>query len=97
MTTVITVGQELVVPGELVEVDFQATEEMPAAASPSASAADLACPRMNAIIDAAINRAKTTLLVLFMGGLGRPSGARCHSHRQRPQHSGALLRGHHRP
>ena len=42
MTTVITVGQELVVPGELVEVDFQATEEMPAAASPSASAADLA-------------------------------------------------------
>lgn len=42
MTTVITVGQELVVPGELVEVDFQAAEEMPAAASPSAMAADLA-------------------------------------------------------
>lgn len=42
MTTIITVGQELVVPGELVEVDFQAAEEMPAAASPSAMAADLA-------------------------------------------------------
>lgn len=42
MTTIITVGQELVVPGELVEVDFQAAEEMPAAASPSAMAADRA-------------------------------------------------------
>ena len=43
MTTLITVGQELVVPGELVKVDYQAAEEMPASAQgASASAADLA-------------------------------------------------------
>jgi multidrug efflux system membrane fusion protein len=32
IATVITVGQELVVPGELVEVDYEATDEMPASA-----------------------------------------------------------------
>ena len=43
MTTLITVGLELVVPGELVKVDYQAAEEMPASAQgASAKAADLA-------------------------------------------------------
>ncbi len=44
VTTLITVGQELVVPGEIVEVDFQPAEEMPAAApsSQATSAADAA-------------------------------------------------------
>jgi multidrug efflux system membrane fusion protein len=34
VATLITVGQELVVPGELVEVDFEAAGEMPAATDP---------------------------------------------------------------
>ena len=43
MTTLITVGQELVVPGELVKVDYQAAEEMPASAQgASAPASDMA-------------------------------------------------------
>ena len=44
MAILITVGQELVVPGEVVEVDYEPATEMPAAASPtqSARAADLA-------------------------------------------------------
>ncbi len=35
ITTIITVGQELVVPGEIVDVDFEPADEMPAAAPPS--------------------------------------------------------------
>ena len=44
MATLITVGQELVVPGEEVEVDYEPAAEMPAAAPPTQSArtADLA-------------------------------------------------------
>ncbi len=44
MATLITVGQELVVPGEEVEVDYEPAAEMPAAAPPAQSArtADLA-------------------------------------------------------
>lgn len=34
VATLITVGQELVVPGEIVEVDFEARDEMPASAEP---------------------------------------------------------------
>lgn len=34
IATIITVGQELVVPGELVDVDFEPTDEMPAAIPP---------------------------------------------------------------
>ena len=40
VTTLITVGQELVVPGELVEVDFEPATEMPAAAPPPAAGED---------------------------------------------------------
>lgn len=39
VTTLITVGQELVVPGEVVEIDFEPTSEMPAAA-PSRGSGD---------------------------------------------------------
>ena len=35
ITTIITVGQELVVPGEIVDVDFEPADEMPATAPPS--------------------------------------------------------------
>ncbi len=40
VATLITVGQELVVPGELVEVDFEPASEMPAAAPPPATTGD---------------------------------------------------------
>lgn len=40
VATLITVGQELVVPGETVEVDFEATGEMPASAREDQSAKD---------------------------------------------------------
>ncbi len=40
VATLITVGQELVVPGELVEVDFEASGEMPASTLESASPPD---------------------------------------------------------
>ena len=38
VATLITVGQELVVPGQSVEVDFEAVEEMPASAPPQTAA-----------------------------------------------------------
>ncbi len=34
IATLITVGQELVVPGEMVEIDFEPASEMPAAIPP---------------------------------------------------------------
>lgn len=40
VTTLITVGQELVVPGEYVEIDFEPAREMPAAAPPTPGAGD---------------------------------------------------------
>ena len=76
VTTLITVGQELVMPGEYVEVDFEPTSEMPAAvpapmssdSEPDSSPrpGESARQRMNAVIDAAINRYKTTLMVMVM-------------------------------
>lgn len=46
MTTVITVGQELVVPGEIVEVQYQPAKEMPAAAPPQSSVASAVAGRV---------------------------------------------------
>ncbi len=40
IATIITVGQELVVPGELVDVDFEPADEMPAAAPAEAQTTD---------------------------------------------------------
>lgn len=61
VATLITVGQELVVPGQIVEVDFEARSDMPASSSETGAAED------DALTDATVQSSGHATLVMSAG------------------------------